>query len=201
MTWRIVDAGAGKPVVIPKDGHPVIINGVAKSGASFFTVVLTAELVRADEPVLFMCAHSEGVRSLRQELGLKKPAVVASSITDQVEASLESSRLVTLFNKDPNFILRSLGALKDWRDRIVVIKNAETILSPALWATVKTHQRLIVSGDIRGLNEPITYNQFKTVVAFSDWPMSAPYQRGDLPPYIGALQQGSHKQNLIVAET
>lgn len=200
MSWRIVDADSGKPAVITNANYPAIIHGAAKSGASFFTVILTAELVRADEAIVFMCAHGEGVQSLRHELGLKKSVVAAREINSRIKPVLESSRLVTLFNKRPDFLQRSLAALSDWRDRTVLINNAETILYPALWDMIKTHQRLVISGDIRGLEGSITYYQFKTAIAFSPWPNSAPYQRGDMPPYIGAMRQGFHGQNLLVTE-
>lgn len=165
------------------------------------TVVLAAELVRAGQTVVWLCAKPEGVRALRDELQLvEDQPVKAKRVTSSVAAELEDSQLVTIFGSS-EFLLQSLHGLADWSDRIVVLKNMDAVLNVALWATLKPHRRLVLAGDLTAMQAPIQDVGWPTKLAFSPYPAMWNIIRPALPSFVGEMiQNDSEPQHITLAE-
>ncbi|MEK7637418.1 MAG: hypothetical protein AAB402_03495 [Patescibacteria group bacterium] len=198
--WIPVDAETDQPAVFSDSDWPLLIHGASKSGAAFFTVALTAELIRRGERVVFICAAGEAIRALQSELQLKPSAAHFSRVSRQAAAVLEEMQLVTLLKRRGTDPLTSLRALKDWNQRAVVIVNVEDTLTPQLWAVVKSHRRLILSGDFEKEKIDIDQKIFSSSILFSVSPGHWHRQRSSLPTYIGQVFRGRRSFQTILRE-
>lgn len=179
---------------------PMLIHGSEGSGASLATIVLAAEEVRAERPVVFLSRWPMAVKRLQDELGLSsKPEVATPSLRSEVASPLAESRLVTMHGQ-ASFLLRSLRALPHWQDRMVVVKNCDETLSPDLWAVIQDHPQLVLSGDLSQTKIDVTNQTWKTMLAFSKPPKWFEYPEKAWPKYLGLLKRGGDFEELLVAE-
>lgn len=196
--WRPIDATTEQPLVWSKRDWPIAIHGTPKQGSSFYTVALTADLIRRGVRVVYLCAKAEGVRALQEELAIRRAATTYQSVTASASTELRDMQLVTIIKKSGVDILESLRALVDWSERVIVIKNCDQLLTPALWAVVKPHRQLVLSGDFSHLPFDVDPKIFSTSIGFSAWPSEWPYQRGSLPTYVGdGYRAGRHFQTIV----
>lgn len=198
--WQPVETQTGKRLALKAADWPIAIHGAPKSGASFFTIVLTADLIRRGEKVVFICAQGEAIRSLQTELGLGRPAAKYKEVTGEAAVDLKDMQLVTLFKKRGTNLVTALRALPDWSERVVVIKNVEEILTPELWAIVRPHKKLILSGDFEKEKIGIDEKMFTSKILFSVAPGHWHHQRGSLPTFIGDGVVNGKIKLLIVRE-
>ena len=199
--WRPVEADSGEAVDWQDSDWPLLIHGAAGSGASFFTVVLAAELVRRGEPVIFACAKSEAVRRLQAELAIRQPTVRGRAVTIKNEAKLEDSQLVTVHFDRPAGLRQAITSIRDWTERFIIVKNIEHTLSPETWPQFKSHRRLVLAGDLGLVNKMIAPDEVKSTIAFSDLPRDWPFQRPKLPTYVGQFRRSDQsEQTVMVAE-
>lgn len=198
--WQPIDANTGRPIDLKSADWPLVIHGKPKAGSSFFTITLVADLLRRGRRVVFFCAHGQAIRALQQELALPAPMTRAKKITSSVAVQLENMQLVTFFRRPKMDMVQSLRSLRDWSDRIVVIKNAEEILTPALWEILRPHQNLILSGDMSTLKTAVDPQHFATTILFSDSLSTWTIQRNALPTYIGECHQKRGIRQVIVRQ-
>lgn len=202
MPWRFVDATTQRPLTWDEGDWPCFIHGAERSGASFSTIILTAELVRRGQNVAFLCARAEAVLALERELRLDRPKVRAKAVTRATASPLAESQLVTMHHDRGEFLLRSLRALSDWSERIVVVKNVERVLTPGLWSVLQTHPRLILSGDAGRLPINLPTDHFFRLIGFSTWPDGWSMTRpANLPKYAGHMIQRGQERTVIALET
>lgn len=199
MSLHIIDAEDNRPWHPASGNWPLLIHGRPKSGASLFTVVLTAELIRRGARLVFLCAKGEAVRALQSELGLKKSAMAYQQVSEAAVEALESMQLVTFFRRPGFDLLQSLRSLTDWGRRIVVVKNAEELLNPPLWAVLQPHRRLIVSGDFNLVSDTAIHEVLSTKILFSASPPGWSDQRSNQPDYVGECIRHNNTQLLMVA--
>lgn len=198
--WQPINTHTNQHVTFSTKDWPLLIHGAPKAGSSFFTVALTARYVQQGKKVVFLCAKGDAIRALQQELMLGKPMEKHATVTSSAINALEDMQLVTLMKKRGSDILETLRSLKDWGERIVVVKNVEEMLTPALWAVLKPHRHLIVSGDFEKMNFEIDANHFTTAILFSVAPAHWKRQRTSLPSYIGDVYQGDQRWQTILRE-
>lgn len=198
--WQPVDAHTERPLTWPANAWPVVIHGQEKSGASLYTVALTADFIRRGWPVVFICAHGEAIRTLQRELGIGHPLVRSPELTTTNAETLEDMQLVTLMRKKGFDLPSALEALHDWRERIVVVKNIESVLTPDLWQLVGSHHRCVLAGD--AVTTPIDLGRttFGSTMLFSDAPATWTRQRPTLPTYVGYGFRGARRFQTILRE-
>lgn len=178
---------------------PLLIHGREGSGASYATVVLAAELVRAGQPVVWLCARPPAVVALQRELDLNKPAPVAGREVDGRSIKpLSHSQLVAVHGR-ADFLLRSLRALDDWAERYVIMKNIEETMTPATWAVLKDHPRLVCSGDVGRMKWGLPKESWRSTIAFSEWPSGWPIKNDPAPPYIATWRKDGKAAQKIIA--
>lgn len=178
----------------------MLLHGAEGSGASLATIVLAAEEVRAEQPVVFLCRWPMAVKRLQDELELsKKPDVAAPSLRAEVAIPLSESRLVTMHGNSA-FLLRSFRALPHWNERIVIIKNCEETLSPDLWAAVQDHPRVVISGDIIQTAVDLSGHPWQMMSAFSVPPAWWSFPNTPWPKYIGRSKHRERFREMMVVE-
>ncbi len=195
----LIHADTDRPIRIGDISLPMLIHGRRGSGASLATVVLAAEFVRAGRPVVWLCRRAEAVLRLRQELQLQASKAVAAGkrMTPSLRESIEDSRLVTMFGS-AGFLAEACSKLRDWRDRVIFIKNAEEILTPDLWDMVSAVTPLVISGDAEAMLPTATKHHWASRMFFS--PLGA--ERIAEPSYVGVLRhQNHHSRRVIVSDS
>ena len=200
MTWQPFNAATEQSVVFSECDWPILLHGVPKSGLSFYTIVLTADLIRRGERVVFICAKGEAIRSLQTELDLITPAAKYSQIDRGASQALEAMQLVTIMNR-PNFdLLAAVRNLKDWGERIVVVKNADALLSKELWSLLRPHHRLIIAGDLKASKIKLAPSDFSTAIYFSPPPATWSVKLATRPTYVGHVYQANKNFLTIVRD-
>lgn len=199
-SWQPVNAQTELPLTWPKTSFPVIIHGREKSGASPYTVALTADFIRRGLPVVFICAHGEAVRALQRELGIGQPAIRSPAVDRSVVATLEDMQLVSFMYRKGFDLPTAIEALRDWRDRVIIVKNIETVLTPALWQVVGSHHRTVLSGDAVMTSIDLSRTIFGTTILFSDAPATWTRQRPVFPTYVGCGFRGARRFQTILRE-
>jgi hypothetical protein len=198
--WQPIEAETEKHWRLHDQDWPVLIHGAEQAGSSFFTIALTADLVRSGEKVVFLCARGQGVRSLEEELGGRKPDLKIKQVDHAHLNELTDLPLITFFSKSSEFLLNSLRALPDWDERVVVLKNFDITLDAATWAVLRSHHKLIISGDAEHSRVPLSPSMFNSMIAFSSWPVSWGMHKRTLPKYIGDSRLAGQERQLIVKE-
>lgn len=187
--WQPVDGQTGRALTIGMKDWPVLIHGAPKAGASFFTIALTASLLRRGEKVVFLCAHAPAIQSLQKEMHLPKPEARGRKVTPVLSSQLEDMQLVTMMQRRGFDPVGALCALRDLSERIVIVKNIDEILSSALWAVLQPHRRLMLSGDLTKTNVALSAPMLRTQILFSPTPKQWPIQRSALPTYMAEIHR------------
>lgn len=108
---------------------PVLISGAEKTGSSFFTVCLLANLLKSGHKVILFSAHSAAKEEFRGQVG----------------ADLENALIIDS-EKEEDFI-EIIKNISDLSERVVLIKNIDSY-SQKLFETVKDLKFVIFSGDL-----------------------------------------------------
>lgn len=177
---------------------PVLVHGTSKSGALLCTVIAATEAIRRGQAVVLLCSQGGAIRAVQRELDIQKSAVKFNQVTSAAVAALEEMQLVTLFKRRGTELVTSLRALKDWGGRLVIINNVEDVLTPELWAVVRVHQLLLLSGNFDQTKVEIDPDLFHTHMLFSEAPGHWQQQRSTLPTYLGDVYQGTKRFTVIV---
>jgi hypothetical protein len=198
--WQPIDAETEQHWQLQDKDWSVLIHGAEQAGASFFTIALTADLIKSGEKVVYMCARGQGVRSLEEELGGRKPELKIKQADHAHLNELADLQLITFFSKSSEFLLNSLRSLKDWGERVIVLKNFDLTMDAAIWAVLRSHKKLIISGDAGRSRVPLSPTTFMTTIAFSSWPTDWGMPARQLPKYIGDARSAGQERKLIVQE-
>ena len=108
---------------------PVLISGAEKTGSSFFTVCLLANLLKSGHKVILFSAHPAAKEEFRNQIG----------------ADL-SNALIINSEKEEDFI-ETIKNISDLSERIVLIKNIDQY-SKKIFEAVKDLKLVIFSGDL-----------------------------------------------------
>ncbi len=198
--WQPIDTTTGKRLTLKSSDWPFLVHGTVKSGSSFFTIALTADLIRHGQKVVCICARGEELRLLQKELNIDKSESTFSEVTSSAADTLENMQLVSLFKRKGVDVITSLRALKDWSERVVVINNVEDVLTTELWEILQTHTHYVLSGDFEKLPFEIDQQILPLQIFFSASPVHWRKQRSKLPSYIGEGYRGSEHFLTIVKE-
>lgn len=124
---------------------PLVIHGAPKTGASHFSLSVVADLFAQGRKILLFTAFPaarEDFLAQTAELGRTSFDIVdASQIpAAAADAVIVKSGVIALF-------LETLKRLPDLAERIVFIKNVEAVLTSEIVELVRSHSRLVLSGD------------------------------------------------------
>lgn len=108
---------------------PVLISGAEKTGSSFFTVCLLANLLKTDHKVILFSAHPAAKEEFKNQAGNNL-----------------SNALIINSEKEEDFI-ETIKNTPDLLERIVLIKNIDQY-SKKIFEAVKDLNLVIFSGDL-----------------------------------------------------
>jgi hypothetical protein len=198
--WQPLEVSTDQPVRFSPADWPVAIHGHRQSGASFFTSVIVADLIRRGERVVLVCADGQSIREVQAELAMPRPAVKFRAVTTEAATKLEDMQLVTLLQRRAVNLADSLGGIQDRADRMVIVQGVESLMTAELWSIIESQPRMILSGDWSKVGLSIDLKKFPVRILFSEAPDSWPDQRPPNPSYIGIMQTGSTCRQFIARD-
>lgn len=169
---------------------PMLIHGVDKAGASFFSVTVAVQLFLTGVKILFFTAYPMAKEEFMAQIagsGREKEVFYLEREEDIVKASDFCAVIVK--SGDSELCLKAFRTLPDIRDRVVFVKNIESIFTKALFSAVKEHGKLILSGDLDkvGFAGEIIPLIFKSKTFFSKPVIDAGISVPDLGKYVGYM--------------
>lgn len=135
------------------DDFPMLISGADKTGTSFFSICLLADLYKKGKKVLLFSAYPAAKEEFKKQIeGFSGDAII-------IESGEENALIDTIKN------------LNDLSERIVLIKNIENYSSKIL-ETVEKLSLVIFSGDLDKceFSDSLIKRNFTTKIYFSTSP-------------------------------
>jgi len=119
----------GKKIDFSLNELPILISGAEKTGSSFFTVCLLANLVKNGHKVILFSAHPAAKEEFRNQVGtdLDKALIIESESEDE--------------------FIETIKKTTDLMERVVLIKNIDSY-TKKLFNAVKDLKYIIFSGDL-----------------------------------------------------
>ncbi|MFA5886380.1 MAG: hypothetical protein WC863_01225 [Patescibacteria group bacterium] len=108
---------------------PMLISGAEKTGSSFFSICLLAELLKNGYKVLFFSAYPMAKEEFRKQIG------------DKIENA------VIIESGEEGDLIKEIKNISDLEERFVLIKNID-IYSHKIFDVLKDLELVIFSGDL-----------------------------------------------------
>jgi endo-1,4-beta-mannosidase len=133
------------------DNFPVLINGEDKSGASLYTITLSANLFSQHLKILYLCGYQHAEEEFKRQVG---------GDFDKNYAVFYTKEQISEFKR----FLGNLGA----EERVIILKNIE-LFGEDIFDLISGRNKLIISGDINKCNfkNKILNKKFNTKIFFS----------------------------------
>ena len=141
-----------KPFKVSEINFPILIHGEDGSGASFFTITLTANLLHSGSKVIFLCGYTMAHEEILRQI---------PNITEED---------ILLYTKDQlDKFDEALSLIENVNERVIVVKNIE-LFTEELFDHVSSYQKIIISGDIDkcSYKEKIMTKYYSEIILFSD---------------------------------
>jgi hypothetical protein len=146
---------------------PILLHGLKGSGASYFSISLISSLFLNNHRVLFFTLRPDAGELFEKQIGEAVKNTVF--LSDQAELKKARYKQGILVNSGNEELCRS--ALRDLPkdDRVVFIKNVESLLDEELLSLAMQFPRLILSGDFRQSEflASVAQTNFSTKIYFS----------------------------------
>lgn len=154
---------------------PMLIHGYCKSGASHFSVSLSADLLKNNMKVLFFTAYPEAKEEFRKEINNNETdAIIIDSGEEEV-------------------FIETLKKTPDLSERIILIKNIENY-NQKLYEAVKDFKLVIFSGNIDECKfvDELKNKEFATKIFFSQSEKFPQKKSLDLPKYVARITSNKY---------
>ncbi|MBI5733185.1 hypothetical protein HY967_04550 [Candidatus Jorgensenbacteria bacterium] len=188
MTKQIILKETKKPFYFSESDLPMFIHGIDKAGASLFSVAVATQFFLNGKKIIFFTAYPMAKEEFLSQ--------IAGSDKENKVFYLEHSKNITEASNFSAIIVKSgdwelcltvLRTLNDVGERIIFVKNIESILKRELFSAVKMHHKLIFSGDVDkiGFAEEIIAFNFNTKILFSKPKINIGIDIPILDKYVG----------------
>lgn len=167
---KIVLKNTNEALELTDIDFPVLINGVPKVGASLFTVTMAVNLFLQGKKLLFFTAYPMAREEFMDQLagtGREKDIFYLERPEDIEKAS--NYQVVIVKSGDVGLCLTVLKEMLSLSERIIFVKNIESILTQELFEAVKDYQLLVLSGNVGAVlfSDQIIKLLFATKFSFS----------------------------------
>ena len=149
---------------------PILISGKEKTGSSFFTVCLLANLLKDGHKVILFSAHSAAKEEFR----------------NQIKTNSENAMII--YSEDENDFINIIKNIPDLSERVVLIKNIDAY-SQKLLEAIKNLKLIIFSGDLDNCQfaDELLKNKIGTKIFFSYSKKDPIEGLESLPKYSGKI--------------
>lgn len=162
-----------------KDDFPMLISGADKTGTSFFSICLLANLLKSGMKVLLFSAYPAAKEEFRKHINDKEGNAII------IESSEES------------VFIETIEDIIDLSERVVLVKNIETY-HLQLFKAIKDAKLVIFSGDLDKCRyaDDLIKKDFATKIFFSPAIKYPQEELTNLPKYHGRIFSNKY-QGLI----
>ncbi len=167
MADTIIFSETGKHVDLAPSDLPLLIHGAHGVGASIFSVVVVADMFARGNKFLFFTAYPMAREEFMKQAG--EGASVFYLENESQIAMASGYQAIIVKSGDSELCLKIFHTLSDVHERIIFIKNIETILTVELFAAIRSKAKIILSGDIDQsvIKEEVLTLSFRTQIIFS----------------------------------
>jgi len=165
-----------KKVNFDSNGFPMLISGAEKTGSSFFSLCLLADLFKDGHKVLFISAYPMAKEEFKKQIG----------------SNAENAIIIESGEEDD--IIKEIKAITDLEERIVLLKNIDSY-SPKLFDTLSDLKLVIFSGDLDKCEfaASLINKNFPSKIFFSSSKKFPFTIMPDLTKYSGEMISERHK--------
>jgi len=159
-----------KNTIFNKKDFPMLISGIDKTGTSFFSICLLANLLKAGEKVLFFSAYQAAKEAFAEQItNNKENAIVIESGEEEI-------------------FLEVIKNTPDLSERFLLIKNME-VYSEKVFEATKGLNLVIFSGDLDKCSfaDKLVEKDFSSKIFFSQSEKYPQEGLGNLPKYFGKI--------------
>jgi hypothetical protein len=153
-----------------KTDFPMIINGVDKSGASFFSVSLLASLLKQGRKTLLFSAYPMAKAEFRKQIqGFEDQAIIIDSGDEEV-------------------FIKTISACPDLSERVALIKNIDSY-SVNLFNAIKNLKQVIISGNLDNCAwaDGLLNMKYSSLILFSSSHNFPKISLSKIPQYSGII--------------
>lgn len=165
-----------KKVNFDSNDFPMLISGAEKTGSSFFSICLLADLLNNGHKVLFLSAYPMAKEEFKKQIGSN------------------AANAIIIESGEEDDIIKEIKAIADLEERIVLLKNIDTY-SRKMFNNLKDLKLVIFSGDLDKCEfaESLINKDFPTRIFFSS-SKKFPYRiTPNLAKYCGEMISEKHK--------
>jgi hypothetical protein len=166
-----------------ENDFPILIHGYCKTGASHFSVFLSANLLKNNMKVLFFTAYPEAKEEFRKEINNNETnAIVIDSGEEKV-------------------FIETLKNTPDLSERVILIKNMENY-SPELFNAIKDLKLVIFSGNLDECKfaDKLIKKNFSTKIFFSQSKIYPQDGLTELAKYTAKVTSDKYKGIISLGE-
>ncbi len=153
---KIIDIASNIEVVFTENNLPVMVHGREGSGASLFSITLAVSLYTSGNKLLVFTAYPMAREEFMNQI--ENPEKVFYLDKEENLAQALEHQCIFLESGNLELFKRVISHQEELSDRIVFIKNIETIAEP-IFNYIKDF-KLIISGDFDSNNTQV---EFKTL--------------------------------------
>ncbi len=167
---------------------PCLVTYKKGTGGSYFSLQLAAELLEKDYKLIFFCAFSEGRRKFLKLIGDSQRGRVALITNEQQIKEAHNYRVALVESGNEELLLKALSSLKGNANRVVFVKNMET-LGKSTFQKLKKFPKVVFSGDLdKCLDKAgIAKRGYQTMIFFSRPKIFLPFKFPELKKFQGFL--------------
>jgi len=180
----------GKVIDFTEQDLPMLIHGMSRAGASLFSIAVIANLFLSGKKVLFFTAYpmaKDEFTTQIQGTGKENDVFYLGNTSDIKRAS--DYEVIIVKSGDSGLCLQTIQMLSDVQERIIFVKNIESILTRELFDSVRKYQSIILSGDLDQISfsSEITKIKFDTKILFSATKVNIHADLPKLEKYTGFM--------------
>ena len=152
------------------DDFPMLISGAEKTGTSFFSLCLLADLLNSGRKVLFFSAYPAAKEAFREQIvNNQENALIIETGEEQV-------------------FIDTIKEVTDLSERIILIKNIDNY-SEKIFNAVKDLKLVIFSGDLDNCSfaDKLIEKDFVSKIFFSQSERYPQKELDNLPKYVGKI--------------
>ncbi len=169
---------------------PMLIHGASHAGASLFSVTAIVNFFLTGKKVLFFTAYPMAKEEFNEQIkdtGKENNVFYLQNPSDIREA--QKHEVVIVKSGDSKLCVEAIQTLSDVAERIIFVKNIESILAKKLFDIVSKYQKIILSGDLDQVEfkDEIAKIKFSTKILFSTPTIDLKLDLPKLEKYVGFM--------------
>lgn len=188
MTKQIILKETGEIINFTSTDLPMLIHGAHHAGASLFSVSVIANLFLSGEKILFFTAYHMAKEEFTEQIkGSEKDIFYVGGPSGIEQAA--NFQAIIVKSGDYDLCFQVAKTLPDISDRVIFVKNIESILTKEIFDEIKKYPKIVLSGDLDGVafKDRFANLPFQTKILFSNSSVDLGVTIPELEKYTGYM--------------